>query len=244
MKEAIYNIKNNTIHISNGNHKLGRGLYNINLLPGDGPLYKKDGTLLTNVHGTCGGVCDGCKQYCYAMRDTTRYHNTCIPAQGENKLLAVNNIKKYFGQLVEFLTQNQKKVKVFRFHSSGEIPSFQYFLEMNKLAAKFPKVHFYCYTKRFNILENYTAIYGNVSKNLVVNCSEWNGNTKQYNLKGYNFFVWDDGTDPEIAKLPHCRAVSAPTHPGGKGHSTGVKCINCGLCWRKNDGHRIAVYNH
>ena len=242
MKKAIYKINNKNIHISNGNHKLGKGLYNINLLPGDGPLVKKDGTVLTNVTGTCGGVCRECKQYCYAMRDTTRYHNTCIPAQGENTRLCKENPEEYFKQLENYFAHH--KIKVFRFHSSGEIPNFDYFIRMNKLAVKFPNIHFYCYTKRFQILELYHQIYGDVAKNLVVNCSEWNGNTKLYNLEGYNFFVWDDGSDPEIAKLPHCKAVSAPKVPGGKGHSTGVKCIDCGLCWRKNDGHRIAVYNH
>lgn len=240
--KPIYKINNKNIHISNGNHKLGKGLYNINLLPGDKPLTKKDGTLLANIKGTCDGVCGECKQYCYAMRDTTRYHNTCIPAQGENTRLCREKPEEYFKQLEKFLTHH--KVKVFRFHSSGEIPNFDYFLRMNKLAVKFPKIHFYCYTKRFQILELYHQIYGDVAKNLVVNCSEWNGNTNLYNLEGYNFFVWDDGNDPEIAKLPHCRAVSAPKVPGGKGHSTGVKCIDCGLCWKKNDGHRIAVYNH
>ena len=242
--KPIYKIEAKQIHISNGNHKLGRGLYNINLLPGDGPIVKKDGTVLTSVKGTCNGVCAGCKNHCYAMRDTIMHHNSCVPAQGENTKLAMENRSEYFYQLFNFLHKNQNKIKVFRFHSSGEIPDFDYFSKMNSLAELFPKIHFYCYTKRFNILEEYRKRFGEGAKNLVVNCSEWNGNTKQYNLKGYNFFVWDDGTDPEIAKLPHCRAVSAPTHPGGKGHSTGVKCINCGLCWRKNDGHRIAVYNH
>lgn len=242
--KPIYKIEAKQIHISNGNHKLGRGLYNINLLPGDGPIVKKDGTVLTTVKGTCNGVCSGCKNCCYAMRDTMLHHNACVPAQGENTRLAIEKPDEYFKQISGFLTKNKNKVKVFRFHSSGEIPNLQYFIGMNKIAVKFPDIHFYCYTKRFNILELYKAMYGDVSKNLVVNCSEWNGNTKLYNLEGYNFFVWDDGNDPEIAKLPHCRAVSAPKKPGGKGHSTGVTCIECGLCWRKNDGHRIAVYNH
>ena len=43
--KPIYKIEAKQIHVSNGNHKLGKGLYNINLLPGDGPLKKKDGTL-------------------------------------------------------------------------------------------------------------------------------------------------------------------------------------------------------
>ena len=236
-----YEVKCEKIHVSTGNHKLGK-IHNINLLPGDEPITLKDGTLLTTVRGTCDGVCDGCKNYCYAMRDTKLHHNVIIYSSGENTRLCRENPDEYFRQIEDYLKHH--RVKIFRFHSSGEIPNIDYFIRMNKIAVKFPEIHFYCYTKRFQILENFKQIYGPVAKNMVVNCSEWNGNTAGYDLEGLNFFVWDDGNDPEIAKLPHCRAVSAPEHPGGKGHSTGVNCVDCGLCWKKNNGHRIAVYNH
>ena len=57
------------VKIVNGNSKLGRGIYAVNLLPGDTPLTLKDGTQLTNVAGSCAGACSACKADCYAVSD-------------------------------------------------------------------------------------------------------------------------------------------------------------------------------
>ena len=68
---ATYNLfldGTNRIHITGGNTKIGRGVFNISLLPSDEPLQKKDGKVLTNIKGTCGGCCDGCKNHCYAVK--------------------------------------------------------------------------------------------------------------------------------------------------------------------------------
>ena len=57
---ATYNLfldGTNRIHITGGNTKIGRGVFNISLLPSDEPLQKKDGKVLTNIKGTCGGCC-------------------------------------------------------------------------------------------------------------------------------------------------------------------------------------------
>ena len=65
-----------TISLAKGNSKLGKGVFAFNLLPGDKPISTKDKGQLTNVPGTCGGCCDGCEKYCYAIQNTRQYHNT------------------------------------------------------------------------------------------------------------------------------------------------------------------------
>jgi hypothetical protein len=224
------------ISLVKGNSKLGKGVYAFNLLPGDDPLSTKDKGQLTNVKGTCGGCCDGCKGVCYAINDARRYHNTCIPSLGKNTIIMRNDIDKMFEQLKEECVN--KNVKILRYHSSGEIESYNYLLHMVKLAVQLPNVKFYFYTKRFGFIEQYLNDYKELPNNLICNISEWKGNTKGFNLKGMNVFTYDDGTNPSLANIPHCPAVDK------NGHKTGINCDQCKRCFSHNDGHITAVYSH
>lgn len=223
------------IKLSNGNRKIGK-IYNFNLLPGDKPISTKDKGDLTNVVGTCVGCCDGCEHYCYAIRSAQCHHNANIPAWGNNTLIVRNDLDSAFRQIKEELTKHN--VKLLRYHSSGEIESYSYLEHMVSLANDLPNVHFYFYTKRFSFIEKYLKENGQFPENLVVNISEWNGNTAGYNLRGLNRFVYDDHTNPALEKVPHCPAIAKD------GSETGVTCDKCGICWRKNNGHVVAVYDH
>lgn len=224
------------ISLAKGNSKLGKGVYALNLMPGNKPLSTKDKGQLTNVRGTCGGCCDGCENYCYAVKDTRRFHNTVIPSVGKNTVIMRHNMEDGFKQLRENLIK--KKAKVLRYHSSGEIESYDYLLHMVKLAVELPSVQFYFYTKRFVFIDKYLTECGELPKNLVCNISEWKGNTRGYNLEGLNRFVYDDGTDPSMKKLVHCPAVDK------NGHKTGVTCDQCKRCFSGNKGIITAVYDH
>lgn len=224
------------ISLANGNTKLGKGIYTYNLLPGDKPISSKTRGQLTNVPGTCAGCCDGCIGACYAMRDCRFHFNSVIPALAKNTLIMRHDIDGMFGQLKGRLVKH--KAKVCRFHSAGELPHYNYLLHMVKLAVEMPDVQFYCYTKRFNLIQKYIEEYKVFPKNLVINISVWKGNDKGYDFGHLNKFVYDDHSDPEVMKLPHCPAVNA------KGRSTGIKCVDCGLCFKENCGRIIAVHAH
>ena len=225
-----------TISLAKGNSKLGKGVYALNLMPGSKPLSTKDKGQLTNVVGTCGGCCDGCENFCYAVKDARRFHNTVIPSVGKNTVIMRHDMDEGFRQVKANLIQN--KAKVLRWHSSGEIMNYNYLLHMVKLAVELPDVQFYFYTKRFAFIDKYLNECGDLPQNLVCNISEWKGNTKGYNLKGLNRFVYDDGTDPAMEKLAHCPAVDK------KGHKTGVTCDKCKRCFSGNKGIVTAVYDH
>ena len=105
------------IHITGGNAKIGKGVFNISLLPSDEPLTKKDGTQLTNIKGTCNGCCGGCKNNCYAVKQAVYHHNSVIKVWGENTLLARENMEEFFHQLDIFFNENI--VAVFRWHVGG-----------------------------------------------------------------------------------------------------------------------------
>jgi hypothetical protein len=48
-KYNLYLNGNTRIHVTGGNTKIGKGVFNISLLPSDELLTKKDGTILTNI---------------------------------------------------------------------------------------------------------------------------------------------------------------------------------------------------
>jgi len=224
------------ISLVKGNSKLGKGVYAFNLLPGDEPLSTKDKGQLTNVRGTCGGCCDGCEKACYAVNDARRYHNTCIPSLGKNTVIMRHSLDDGFSQIKDELIS--KKVQVLRWHSSGEIFSYDYLLHMVRLAVELPSIMFYFYTKRFAFIERYLNEYERFPDNLICNISEWNGNTKGYDFAGLNKFIYDDGTDASLNSVVHCPAVNK------NGQKTGVTCDRCRRCYSKNCGSITAVYSH
>ena len=231
---AKYNLYLNgmtRIHITGGNAKIGKGIFNISLLPSDSPITKKDGTQLTNITGTCKGCCEGCKGNCYAMKSCTQHHNSVIPAWGENTLLARENMTEFFHQLDVFFNENI--VSVFRWHVGGEFFSKEYMRAVYDFCAKYPDTKFYVYTKRFQWVED---LHKFKPDNLVVNVSIWHNNYN--NPLNYPTFVYDDGTDDKVSKMPHCPAVDKD------GHETGVTCAKCRRCFIAKEGSNMAVYAH
>ena len=222
------------VKIVNGNSKLGRGIYAVNLLPGSTPLTLKDGTQLTNVAGSCSGCSQKCELACYAINDAKRYHNTVIKSQGGNTLLARFDRPRFFADVQRFIDYNM--VAAIRIHSSGEFLNYKYFTDWIELIKKNPDIKFYCYTKRFNYIERYLDAGGVIPENFSINVSIWKKNySNPYNLPE---FIYDDGTEPELEKLQHCPAVDK------NGHKTGMTCAACRLCINTTPGQKIAVYAH
>lgn len=242
--------ENSKISVSKGNSKLGKGVFVFNLLPGDEPIKLIDTGALTNVRGTCQGCCDGCVTNCYAMKDARRYHNSCIPALVKNTLMMRADINNVFKQIKEFI--DKKHVQTWRWHSSGEIETYDYLLKMVELAKETPNVKFYFYTKRIEFVKTYlNSAEGKdgFPANLTCNISAWHNLAEleeklgKENIKKVNFFIYDDGDEPELAKYAHCPAVAKA--PGAKkGHKTDKTCTECGICYSKNNGHKICVHNH
>lgn len=222
------------LHVSNGNTKVGRGVYCVNTLAGDKPLKKKDGTQLTNIAGTCDGCCKDCKHDCYAMKAQIRYSSMSnLKTWNDNTILAKENPKKFFEELADYL--DREMVSAVRYHAMGEIPSIEYLQYMFDIAEKYKDIQFYTYTKRFKWLEEVCEKRLKPT-NLVINVSIWH---KNYD-NPYRFpeFIYDDGTEEDVAKLPHCPAVDR------NGHETGITCAQCRRCIYALLGQRTAVYAH
>ena len=229
-KYNLYLDGNNRVHVTGGNTKIG-GIYNISLLPSNEPLTLKNGTVLTNIKGTCGGCCDGCKNACYAVNSCIYHHNSVIPAWGDNTILAREDMAEFFHQLDDIFSKNI--IGVFRWHVGGEFFSENYMENVYKFCANHPDTKFYVYTKRFEWVEQLDSIK---PSNLVVNVSIWHNNYD--NPLNYPEFIYDDGNDKEVSALRHCPAVDKD------GHETGITCAQCRRCFTAPKGDRIAVYAH
>ena len=218
------------IHVSKGNIKVGKTL-NYSLLPGSKPLKLKNGTVLTKCHGTCAGCSKGCESSCYAIKYLIRYHNTCIPAYEDNTILARKEPDQFFGELMDVLARST--YKMVRPHVAGEFFNKDYMYRTLKMAQEMPEKEFYFYTKRFSWLEE---LRDEIPKNAHPNVSIWHKNYE--NPFGFAEFIYDDGTESDVAALPHCPAVDS------RGKETGVTCDKCCLCIRAEKGSRVAVYAH
>lgn len=219
------------VNISNGNEKLGKGIYTISTMPTDDYVAYISGKLVSNVKGTCKG-CKHCKKDCYAVKFVRQYEDVAR-TYSENTLIARNNPKKYFKEINEFLEKNW--IGCFRWHVAGDVISDKYFEGMIDVAKKNIDTLFYVYTQRHDIINKYIKNGGMIPTNLTIIYSSWGKTNNPYDFPE---FVVDLGNDEEVKKLPHCPEYN------DKGRRTGASCSQCRLCMHLKKGEKIACYKH
>lgn len=230
------------------NTKVGN-IIGINLLSGESPYIKKDGTVLTTVKGTCCGCCKFCEKNCYA-RDYTLYrHITCLPSYIKNTTIMRNNLQNYVDQIVDICeekskcrTKNKKKkFKYCRYHESGEFETFLQMVGVEDVAIRVPQLRYYFYSKRFDWMERIEES-GGFSDNVSPLASIWYDKEGKRNYDNpYNFaeFIYDDGSVPELDNIFHCPAVFID----GTANKM-IVCEQCGRCPNAKKGMKTAVYAH
>lgn len=218
------------ITISEHNDKTGN-IPSFNTLAGkDEHFYRAPKELDgARVKGTCNNNCPGC----YAAK-LTRYPQIMI-AYLHNTILATEHCTEMFEQLQAWLRLYEPRY--FRYHDSGDIPSYEYLINMIKTAEKFDDITFYTYTKRFDYLRLLIKNGIDLPNNLIINLSSWTGETDDptdiMKALNVNLYYYDDKKNSE---LPHCPAVDKD------GKRTGVQCRQCKKCMRH--GNATAVYPH
>lgn len=235
--------KSVNIHISMDNEKTG--IPSFNLLAGsmnkqyNGAIpktarheEKAAGRGLEGVTacGTCNGDCPGC----YAKK-MTRYSDVYLNYL-ENTLAVKTDLKGSFEEIEKQLFSNPIFYPaVVRVHDSGDFFSLEYYTEWMELAKRHPFTKFGAYTKAAEIVNAYGI--ENIPENFTIQCSPWEGHCEP--IGDLPQFIYDDGSNPEIAKLPHCPAVDK------NGKRTGVQCKDCLYCYfTAKNGMKKAVYAH
>lgn len=264
---TIYNFNEAGLHLSHGNDKLGRTIWNINFVPGneehrptmrvhDSENYKKltgEEVYITNVIGTCSKHCSQCANSaaCYAFHSLVQHHNRCAKAWSENTILLRSG--KLFEELDKAITlQQTKKDKIakFRINTAGELENIDQLNGWNDLALKHPEIIFSIYTKNYEVIEELLNSGKTVADNFVINISQWNHEADEFLAKypgQFNVFEYDgtnrknhDFLDEDVerlSKLVHCPAVLKT------GVRSKVTCDQCMRCYKKT-GKITAVFAH
>lgn len=219
--------------ISKANAKTG--IPSFSLLAGDinkpysGYVSGKMKSLAATISGTCAGTCPGC----YALR-MTRYNET-FNMLYTNTASARENPRATVAAVEREIFKNPLTApRVFRIHDSGDFFSLEYFAAWCEMIARHPETRFGAYTKAADIVTAYGL--ENIPANFTLSCSPWEGYCAA--IGDLPQFIYDDGTRPEYALLPHCPAVDK------NGKRTGITCAQCGHCYRAKNGDKWAVYAH
>ena len=151
------------VSISTGNVKIGH-VMNVSLAP-----------VLT-----CGPMCKFCIRICYDIKACLQYPNVLL-ARARNTALALYNRKEYFAQ-IEKAIQRRKANFYFRWHVGGDIPDYDYFDNMVRIAKTYKHFTFWTYTKQYHIVNKWIAENGNLPDNLCVMFSEWKTKDENGNI--------------------------------------------------------------
>lgn len=168
-----------------------------------------------------------CFKECYCNKGHMQYANVKKSHKDKYELYKANP-KAFFDQISAELTM--VPFTYFRWHASGDIVDEQYLDLMCKLARKHRSTHFLCYTKKYELVNEYLDHHRKPS-NLVICLSNW-GTWKvenPHNLPtSYVDFSRGDEGIPEFA------------YPcsGNCGKCEGTHC------WHMKNGDSVVFHKH
>lgn len=108
----------------------------------------------------CIKIC-ACLAYCYAKR-MQNFRKNVREAYIRNMKILLENPEEFWRQVKEAVRKN----RFFRYHVSGEIPNYEYFLKMVETASENPENDQLCFTKMYDIVNEYIDKNGFYPKNL------------------------------------------------------------------------------
>lgn len=200
-----------TITISTKNSKLGQTIPTINLPP-----------VLTCRENA------PCRKGCYACKGNFVY-STVQKSMQKNLRIYQNDAKSYFNQIQGYLIG--LPYKLFRYHSAGDIVDTQYLQLMCETAKKCKKTQFLCFTKKYELVNEYIKTKHKIPKNLVIVFSAWANFIPEnpYNLPMTYVNFNKDGIDKNIPKqAKKCKG----------------NCETCQMCWKLKNGQSIYFNKH
>lgn len=198
-----------TIKISPGNQKMG-AIASISL-----PAIK-----------TCRDC--KCNQKCYAAK-LERLRPTVRNAYAHNLNVLCNDPETYWREVEASIMMN----RYFRFHVSGDIPNPEYFTKMIEVANRNPHCEILCFTKRYEIVNDFLSDGGTIPDNLHIILSGWDGlpMANPFHLPEAHV-IYKDGTTTARPDAKQC----------------GGNCTECAMtdggCWSLRHGEQIVFHEH
>ena len=156
--------------------------------------------------------CD-CHNKCYANK-LERLRPNVRNAYARNLEIYLNDPDWYWREVEGAIMMS----RFFRFHVSGDIPDYSYFVKMVEVASRNPHCEILCFTKKYELVNNYWFLNQNLPKNLHIIFSGWVG------LQMVNPFSF-----PEA----HVRFKDGIT----TAREDAIECLgNCSECAKTNEG--------
>ena len=169
-----------------------------------------------------------CNQKCYA-RKLERIRKTVAQAYKNNLRVLTESPEVYWREVEATIMLS----RYFRFHVSGDIPNKEYFDKMVEVASRQRHCEILCFTKKFEIVNEYITAHGELPGNLHMIFSGWVG------LKMDNPF-----------SLPEAhvryRDGSSTAKDGAKecpGNCTECASVSGG-CWTLRKGEQVVFDEH
>ena len=198
-----------TVKISKGNSKLG-AIPSVSL-----PSIK-----------TCRNC--ACQEKCYAQK-LERLRPAVRNAYQHNLEVWIKDPETYWREVEASIMMS----RFFRFHVSGDIPSFKYLVTMVDIARRQPHCEILCFTKKYNLVNELIERGGELPSNLHMIFSGWVG------LEMANPFSL-----PEA----HVRYRDGSTTAREDAIECSGNCTECALteggCWNLQKGQQVVFNEH
>ena len=198
-----------TVKISKGNSKLG-AIPSVSL-----PSIK-----------TCRNC--ACQEKCYAQK-LERLRPAVRNAYQHNLEVWIKDPETYWREVEASIMMS----RFFRFHVSGDIPSFKYLINMVEIARRQPHCEILCFTKKYNLVNELIEQGGELPGNLHMIFSGWVG------LEMANPFSL-----PEA----HVRYRDGYTTAREGAIECSGNCTECALteggCWSLQKGQQVVFNEH
>lgn len=198
-----------TVKISKGNSKLG-AIPSVSL-----PSIK-----------TCREC--ACREKCYAQK-LERLRPAVRNAYQHNLEVWIKDPETYWREVEASIMMS----RFFRFHVSGDIPSFKYLVNMVAIAKRQPHCEILCFTKKYNLVNEFIEQGGELPSNLHMIFSGWVG------LEMANPFSL-----PEA----HVRYRDGSTTAREDAIECSGNCTECALteggCWNLQKGQQVIFNEH
>lgn len=198
--------------ITTGNTKLSTSIPNINL----------------PAKITCRADAPCAKSGCYAGRGTFLYKQIkqCYAANLQHY---VDDAKDYFDTIISQLDTPLIAYKFVRWHSSGDIVDSAYFKGMIRVAQEVPLVNFLCFTKRYEIVNQYIVDGNQMPSNLHIVFSAWDATWHFDNP--FEFPVANVRFKNDKRDFSHSKPCSGA-------------CYDCLECWNLQKGESVVFNKH
>lgn len=176
---------------------------------------------------TCRKDCE-CFKKCYAQK-LERMRPSVRNAYQHNLALLQKSPDIYWREVEASIMMS----RFFRFHVSGDIPDSVYFAHMIDIADRNQHCEILCFTKKYDIVNDYLNLGGKIPENLHIVFSGWAG------LEMNN---------PHFLPEAHVRYKDGTTTAKPTAKECGGNCTDCllteGGCWSLQSGEQVIFNEH